>query len=44
MQKFPLTGIFPLGVSLIEGKFTGLRPFADGVTTAVLTGFLLLPP
>lgn len=35
---------FPFGVSLMEGNFVAFRPFADGVTTAVLTGFLLLPP
>ena len=28
----------------MEGNFAVLRLFADGVTTAVLTGFLLLPP
>ena len=44
LEKIPQKLGFPLGFSLIEGNFTRFRPFADGVTTKVLTGFLLLPP
>ena len=44
LEKIPQKLGFPLGFSLIEGNFADDRPLADGVTTAVLTGFLLLPP
>ena len=37
LQKVPRKVVSPLGVSLIEGNFTRLRPLAAGVPTCDLT-------